>query len=145
VKPVDVLAAGARDLGAILGPEGFTFAATGAGHSCGGEFASGEYRRGDRRLEMSFRVSLGLVVYHVGDAKIGHEEYLRAVRALDHIDEGGAYPGFHEEPAAQFAALREDLQVFGNRFLRGSVEQFRDLQHWLGSNPRPTGFAALFR
>jgi hypothetical protein len=145
MKPVDVLNAGARDLAAAVVPEGFTFVGTGAGQGSGGEFASGAYRRDDRRLELSFRNSLGLVTYRVGEVMIGHEEYIRAVRALDQIDASPAYPGFHQEPAAQFAALREDLQVFGARFLRGSLEQFQELRRWLDGNPKPTGFAALSR
>jgi hypothetical protein len=145
MKPIDVLTAGARDLAPVVLSEGFTFVGTGAGHSSGGEFASGEYRRDDRRLEFSFRHSLGLVTYHVGDMMIAHEEYTRAVRALDRIEASNTYPGHYQDPSAQFAALRDDLQVFGARFLRGSVEQFRDLRRWLDANPKPTGFAALSR
>jgi hypothetical protein len=145
MKPIDVLNAGAQDLGPALVPEGFTFVGTGAGHSSGGEHASGEYRRGDRRLELHFRDSLGLVTYHVGELTIGHEDYVRAVRALDQIDRSNAYPGFHRDAAAQFQALRDDLQVFGTRFIRGTIDEFRQVQLWLDRHPKPTSFAALPR
>src|SRR5438045_3536393 len=92
-----------------------------------------------------FRYSLGEVAYHVADMMISHEEYVRAVRALGHIGTSNTYPGFHQDPAGQLEALRDDLQVFGARFLWGSVEQFREPRQWLDANPKPTGFAALFR
>ena len=65
MNPVDVLQNGARELEAVLGAHKFEFIQTGAGASAGGHFACGEYRRGDRRLELHVWYSLGMVRCHV--------------------------------------------------------------------------------
>lgn len=51
------------------------------GRGSGGEFAYGEYARGDRRLELHFRYSLGLVTYHTGSNTLSHEAYMKALGA----------------------------------------------------------------
>jgi len=52
MKPKDALRAGVEELDPVLVGEGFRFSETSTGKSSGGEFASGEYRRGDRWLEL---------------------------------------------------------------------------------------------
>src|ERR1700733_2642043 len=42
---------------------GFVFGPTTAGDGSGGSFARGEFRGGNRRLELHYRYSLGLVTY----------------------------------------------------------------------------------
>jgi hypothetical protein len=60
-NPEDVLNHGSQILGEILIGHGFTFVLKRSGPSSGGLFASGEFRGGDRTLELHYRGSLGLV------------------------------------------------------------------------------------
>jgi hypothetical protein len=142
-NPLTVLHAGAAELEQVLGPAGFRFVPLTAGHGSGGPFAYGEFRRDDRRLELHYRWGLGLVCYHVGEISLPHEEYVRAVRAVDQLNEERAYPGFTGEALAGFRHLGEDLGHFGRRFLQGDDAEFRELASWVERHPRPTGFAAL--
>lgn len=100
---------------------GFVWTPLDSGHSSGGRFASGEFRRGTRRLELHFRYSLGLVQYHVGNLALSHEDYMWAVigqRWASH------YPGFSQEPLDGFRHLLADLQQFGSSFMSGSDQEF---------------------
>jgi hypothetical protein len=139
----EALRAGARELAAILVPAGFEFYEGESGASSGGDFASGEYRRGDRRLELHVRSSLGMVTYHVAEKSLGHEDYVRAIRAVDGIESGNCFPSFGEELPGQFRALGEDLRVFGNPFLCGTEGHFEHLRSWVVAHPRARGFAAF--
>ena len=139
MNPTEILVAGARELMPLLTRDGFAFVPTGSGPSSGGNYASGEFRRDDRRLELHFRYSLGLVAYHVGEIAIAHEDYVRAVQALDGIATKNRYPGFGQDAVGQFQALRADLEAFGARFLRGTPEEFRALRAWLDEHPRRAG------
>ena len=145
VKPNNVLDQGARELTHVLGPAGFEFVQTGSGSSTGGLFASGEFRKGGRRLELHFRHSLGLVRYHVEGQSLAHEELVRAVRALRAIQDEGAYPGFSDEPSDAFRQLRADLERFGSVFMSGTSEEFWALVRWVEEHPKATGYAAIFR
>ena len=139
----EVLRDGAREIEPILGPHGFQFVRTGAGSSSGGDYASGEYRRGDRRLELHVRSSLGLVKYHVGRDSLSHEDLTRAVRATAGVFEQAQYPGFSSDPLEGFRHLRDDLSQFGSVFIRGTAEEFVALVNWVRNNPRSTGLPAL--
>jgi hypothetical protein len=55
MNPLETLSNGMSELKGILSPHGFEFVQTNAGASSGGHFASGEYRRGVRRLELHVR------------------------------------------------------------------------------------------
>jgi hypothetical protein len=143
-SPGDLLARGVAELTEVLGPAGFEFVETEEGQS-GGSFASGEFRRGDRRLELQVRSSLGLVQYHFGDEPLSHQDLVRGVRALERISEEGQYPGFSDDPMAGFRHLRHDLDRFGGVFLRGGAKTFRALKKWIDKNPKKTGFAGLGR
>ncbi len=93
--------------------------------------------RGDRRLELHFRWSLGLVSYQVGDVKISHSEYLRVQGIM------GAYPGFSEKPIDAFVHLLSDLEHAGGIFLHGEDKEFEKLATESKRSPKPTGFKAL--
>jgi hypothetical protein len=138
----DVFRPGCEILDMVLVPLGFQFTLRDAGQSSGGDFAWGEYVRGDRRLELHFRWSLGLVMYHLGSTQVSHEGYVRAMGAAG----GNAYPGFSDNALDGFRHLRRDLEKYGEVFLRGTDDELRSLllradeqeQH------RPKGFKALW-
>jgi hypothetical protein len=87
VNPASELERGARELDHVLGPAGFRFVSTGSGQGSGGSFATGEFRKWRKRLELHFRFSLGLVRYRVSGLDLAHEEFVRAVRATAGIQE----------------------------------------------------------
>jgi hypothetical protein len=142
-EPTALLERGVAELTPVLGPAGFEFIQTEDGASSGGPFASGEFLRGDRRLELHVRSSLGLVRYHFGDESMSHEDLVRGVRALEHILAEGQYPGFSTDPMAGFRHLRHDLERFGGIFLRGGAKAFRALKKWVDKHPRKSGLAGL--
>ncbi len=101
----------------LMSSHGFTYFPGSAGTGSGGTFAVGEFRRGDRRLELHFRRSLGLVSYHLGNLSLPHEEYMWAAlgrRGRTH------YTGFSDDPLAGFRQLLEDLKDYCAAFLSGS-------------------------
>ena len=118
--PKDALLDGAKILDTILLPKGFHFELRKEGKGSGGNFAWGEFVREDRRLELHFRYSLGLVRYHVGDQSASHKSYMQELGVLDHC----RYPGFSEDPAAAFYDLAHDLG-WADDFLSGSAAVLR--------------------
>lgn len=127
----------------MLGPAGFEFIETDDGAGNGGTFASGEFLRGDRRLELHVHSSLALVRYHFGDTSLAHDDLVRGVRALEAIAAEGQYPGFSNDPMAGFRHLRHDLELFGDIFLRSGAKAFRALKKWVDKHPKKSGLAGL--
>ena len=119
-SPKEALLDGAKILDAVLLPKGFRFQSRKEGKGSGGNFACGEFVREDRRLELHFRQSLGLVRYHVGDQSAFHESYMRELGGWDQC----RYPGFSEDPAAAFHDLAHDLGL-ADDFLSGSAAVLR--------------------
>lgn len=119
---LEILQRGADILAPVLVPYGFRFAVVASGGSSGGTFAQGDFVHADRRLELHFRWSLGLVTYHIGSLSLAHDDYLRALLGLSRA---GHYPGTSEEPLAGFEALRQDLIEHCSDFVSGTGEQFR--------------------
>ena len=117
----ETLAAGRAELDPVLVPHGFAWRAGSSGRGSGGHFASGEYVRGNRRLEIHFRVSLGMVKYHVGEMWLDHPSYMRVVLGSDG---GNQYPGFSDDPIDWFRHLAHDLSHYCWTFLTGSNGQF---------------------
>src|SRR3954451_20598089 len=76
-SPSELLQRGAAILADVLGPAGFEFIQTEDDTTTGGAFASGEFLRGDRRLELHVRSSLVLVRYHFDDESLSHEDLVR--------------------------------------------------------------------
>jgi hypothetical protein len=143
MNPQEVLDRGVAELSEILGPAGFEFIDTGGGIGSGGPFASGEFVRGDRRLELHVRQALGLVRYHFDEVSLSHEDLVRGLRGLHGIAEPAEYPGFSDDPSASFRHLRHDLERFGAIFLTGGAKAFRALKKWLDKHPRKSGLAGL--
>lgn len=120
LRPKEALIEGAQILRPLLEPQGFRFEFRGEGESSGGHFAWGEFIRGDRRLELHFRYSLGLVRYHIGDVSASHEAYMRELGVWGECE----YPGFSDEVIGAFRGLAHDL-VFVDDFTWGNAEVLR--------------------
>ena len=114
-SPKNSLLEGAEILEKVLAPNGFHFQFQGEGKSSGGNYAWGEFVRGDRRLELHVRVNLGLVRYHVGTESASHDYYMREIGVLERCH----YPGFSEDPKEAFLGLAHDL-AFADDFLTGT-------------------------
>jgi hypothetical protein len=114
--PKESLLAGARILDSALVPDGFLFILRDEGHSSGGHFAWGEYVRDDRRLELQYRHSLGLVAYHASGRRASHESYMRELGVWKECQ----YPGFSQDEFQVFHALAHDL-AFARDFVAGDA------------------------
>jgi len=119
-RPKDALIDGVQILEAVLLPRGFHFQFDGEGSGSGGDFARGAFVREDRRLEIHFRRSLGLVRYHIGEKSASHESYMRELGVWDQC----RYPGFSNDPRNEFDELAHDLSYAAD-FLVGSASTLR--------------------
>ena len=115
VSPKDSLLEGAKVLEAVLAPKDFQFQFRGEGKSSGGNYAWGEFVRGERRLELQVRYNLGLVRYHVGTESASHEHYMCELGVREQCH----YPGFSEDSKEAFLGLAHDLG-FADDFLAGT-------------------------
>ena len=125
----------------VMNPHGFFLVEGASGGSSGGDYARGEYVRGDRRLEIHFRGSLGLVTYHLGDLSLAHTSYMRALLGKNG---GNQYPGFSDDPLDGFRHLRHDLSHFCVDFLSGSGEEFGRYVIKAAEQEKIKGFKALY-
>ena len=114
-RPRETLLSGVAILDGVLGSHGFVFQYRGDGRSSGGTYAWGEYVCGDRRLELHFRHSLGLVKYWLGKLAVSHEAYMTALG----VRRQAAFPSVSKDPLEAFGHLAHDLERFGDDFLRG--------------------------
>ena len=121
MDPSRILSRGLKLIDPVLLPLGFRWTDGRSGSSSGGDFASGEYVRSDRRLTLHFRHSLGLVTYHVGELSIDHATYMQVVLGSAG---GNQYPGFSSDPLDAFRHLAHDLANYCSAFLSGSDEDF---------------------
>src|SRR5262245_3738510 len=115
-SPKELLLAGVSLLDKVMRPAAFAFELRDEGRGSGGPFAWGEYVRDDRRLELHFRSSLGLVRYHVTDRSASHETYMRGLGVWEQC----RYPGFSGSPLEGFAHLAADLG-HATDFLQGDA------------------------
>ena len=120
-KATELLASGIALLDSVMAANGFVFVPKGSGRGSGGEFAWGEFRRGNRAMELHFRYSLGLVRYHIGASSIIHEDYMWSAIGKRHASE---YPGFSADPLDGFRHLLHDLERYGTDFLQGGDAEF---------------------
>jgi hypothetical protein len=114
-SPREVLEKGAKLMEPFLRGKGFSFNLLREGKGSGGFFVTGEFHNADRRLELHFRDSLGLVRYHLGKSNASHESYMKELGVAAQC----RYPGFSDNPLDAFTDLLHDLQSFGNDFLCG--------------------------
>lgn len=138
--PVEILVEGSKLLEPVLLRHGFEFTLIDSGKSSGGEFASGEFRRGGRVLEFHFRHSLGMVTYHLDSRSISHQEFMRSVLQKPN---GSHYPGFSNDPLDAFRHLRLDLEEHCMDFLEGSddvlLERIEDARSLPVDRPKLPG------
>jgi hypothetical protein len=132
--------AGCKILDEVMNPHGFFLVEGLSGQSSGGNFASGEYVRDDRRIEIHFRFSLGLVTYRLGSLLLAHESYMRALLGKNG---GNKYPGFSDDPLDGFRHLSYDLSHFCGDFLGGSGEEFARCAVKAAAQEKIKGFKAL--
>jgi hypothetical protein len=140
MNALETFRAGCGILDEVLKPLGFTLVEGESGQSSGGNFASGEYVKGDRRVEIHFRHSLGLVTYHIGSLLLTHDAYMRALLGRDG---GNKYPGFSDDPLDGFRDLRYDLTHFCGDFLSGTGEEFERCVVKAKEREKIKGFEAL--
>src|SRR5437764_181290 len=96
MEPADVLTEGNRLLATVLRPAGFLPDSVVAGQGSGGRFATTRWTRGDQVIEISFRASLGMVVYRWGEETYDHGHVVGA------LDVTASYPGFSIDPLDGF-------------------------------------------
>jgi hypothetical protein len=121
VDPQARLIEGSAILNPLLGKHGFRFEFNVKGEGSGGQFAAGEFRRDNRRLELHYRWGLGIVLYAIDSVEMGHLTYMRLLGVYEkcrfastQLD--GTLDGF--------GRLRDDLEAYGGDFLTGTGEQF---------------------
>jgi hypothetical protein len=119
--PSEILREGRAALDPLLLAHGFSFKEGSAGCGSGGPSSSGVYVNGNRKLEIHFRFSLGLVTYHFEGRSVEHEGYMRALLGSAG---GNRYPGFSDDPLSGFKNLAYDLENFATAFLNGDCEEF---------------------
>lgn len=120
-RPKEALIEGAQILQQSLGAHGFQFQFREEGKGPGGAFAWGEFIQGERKIELHFRFTLGMVRYHVDDQSASHESYMRELNVWNQC----RYPGFSEDAADGFRELMHDL-AYAQDFLRGDAEVLRN-------------------
>ncbi len=119
-SPKEALLAGAEILERILVPNGFEFCYRGLENGSGGKSACGEFVRQDRRLELHFRFSLGLIRYHVRKWSASHESYMRELGVWTKC----RYPGYSENAIDAFRELAHDLK-YAEDFLTGRASSLK--------------------
>src|SRR5260370_38754540 len=121
MPPIEILREGRSLLDPVMHRHGFSFKDGPAGRSSGGHYASGVYVNGNRRLEIHFRYSLGLVTYHFGQTSLDHESYMHALLGTTG---GNKYQGFSEDPLDAFRGLAYNVESFSTAFLSGSSDAY---------------------
>ncbi len=141
MAPIEVLREGCAILDPLMSEHGFSFTDCHSGRGSGGPFANGSYVNAERKLELHFRYSLGLVTYHFGQTCMDHESYMRALLG----EKGGnRYPGFSDDPLAAFRDLAYDIETFATAFLEGDSKKFAACAEAAEQWKKIPGFARLF-
>jgi hypothetical protein len=140
MPPIEILREGRSILDPVMHPHGFSFKDGPAGPSSGGPYASGAYVSGNRKLEIHFRRSLGLVTYHFGKSSLDHESYMHSLLGTNG---GNKYPGFSEDPLDAFKRLADDLENLATAFLNGNFEEFSRCVIAAEERKKIPGFARL--
>jgi hypothetical protein len=141
MDPAEAIETGRRIMDRVMIPAGFVSLPGTTGKGSGGHFASASYVKENRRLVFSYRWALGAVEYHIGDASLDHDSYMRVLSVYSE-SEYSRFP--RDVPLAGFEALCHDLELYCTDFLTGPGEEFRRLATALKADPRlGCGFRAL--
>jgi hypothetical protein len=139
-QPMEILLEGRRAIDPVLTEHGFTFQQGSQGTGSGGKSASRAYVNGNRKLEVHYRFSLGLVTYHFDKTSLDHTSYMGVLLG----DKGGnKYPGFSDDPLAAFESLAYDLEHFATAFLERNFEEFARIVATAEEWNKIPGFARL--
>ena len=137
---MEILREGLHAIDPVLAEHGFSFQEGSSGKGSGDEFANGTYVNGDRKLEIHYRFSLGLLTYRFDQIFLDHTSYMRVLLG----DKGGnKYPGFSDDPLAAFESLAYDLEHFATAFLEGNYEEFARIVTTAEEWNKIPGFARL--
>ena len=146
MTPDELLDRGLAEITPVLTAAGFAYIKAPTAYDDNGTpYASGDFLKGDRRLELQVRRSLNVVRYHFGDDVLSHDDVVRGARAVDGLTGEAQYPGFSDDPMAGFRHLRADIERFGDIFLNRGAKAFRALKKWVDKNPKKSGIAGLGR
>ena len=137
-SPNECLRKGSEILNPVLCKYGFEFKWGGSGHGSGGPFAFSAFVNGERKLELHYRYSLGLVKYHFGKLSLEHDAYMRVILGPSG---GNHYPGFSDDSQTQFEDLKFDLEHYASAFLLGNAEEFS--HHAVAARDLKQGFSRL--
>jgi hypothetical protein len=131
-RPQKVLLAGVEILDGVLRPHGFAFALEHHAKGSGGWFASGVYKKRDRRIELHFRQTLGMVTYSIESDQLDHETYMRLLGVYGR----NQYPDVPQEPLDSFRRLASDIESYCVDFVAGDGAQFRMLARQHALHPK---------
>ncbi len=127
-----ILESGASLLRPLLEPHGFQLSEVSLTRGSGGTGATCAFTCGQKRLELHYRYSLGLVTYHVGEASLLHEDYMR----LKGVGKQASYPDFPKQPIESFEHLALDLASFCKDFVQGSGKEIAELSGLARNHPK---------
>ncbi len=140
-KAIQILEEGRKFIDPIMEANGFQWELGLAGKSSGGYSDSGQYVKDNRRLELHFRHSLGLVTYHIAEVSLSHEDYMLHIAGKGKYQ----YPGFSSDPLDGFRHLASDLENYASDFLSGSGEEFKKAKQRAEERSKLSGFKKLSR
>ena len=127
MTPEQHLLDGVKILSVYLEPLGFKFQLKETGQGSGGHFAYGHFIKSgglfgkQRKIELHFRWSLGLVGYFIDDLALSHQDY------VDLLDRHGQnkYPNFSDNSQDAFHCLLWDLKNLLNDFTEHGAAIFK--------------------
>lgn len=98
----------------------------------GGFFIICRFEKGNRKINIFYRYSLGPVEYSIGENKIDHVSYMKFLQ----VDEKSKYPGFTDSPEESFKNLLSDIKNYCQDFICGDGDQFQEFSRKLRTDPR---------
>jgi hypothetical protein len=140
-RAIEKLKEGRKFIDPIMESNGFHWEAGLAGKSSGGYSDSGYYLKGDRKLELHFRHSLGLVTYYIAEVSLSHEDFMLHVAGKGKYE----YPGFSSDPLDGFKHLASDLGNYASDFLSGSGEEFKKAKQRAEERSKLSGLKKISR
>lgn len=141
VDPVAQLKAGLLILDPLLSINGFVHDSISHGKGSGGSFATVNYNKTGRCLELHYRYGLGIAKYYVNNAELHHVSYMKLLgvyrkSAFASTELVGDLQGFEQ--------LKQDLVNFGVDFLEGDGKEFERLAALFAQNPKMfSGFNSI--